>query len=144
MLKKLIKWLFSDWVVVFFISIGVILLLLTLAAFSGGLDPTRYGGINYAIGGTAFHRFLLKMTTPALIIKILLRESSNQREFKRGVSPLLRNYPPLPLDKGKGIKGIGFIIRLRRINNLIINAIDEYYLISPCLVQRPWLPPDTP
>lgn len=74
MLKKLIKRLFSDWIVVFFIAIGVISLLLTLAAFSGGLDPTRYGGINYTTGGTAFHRFLLKMTTPALVIKILLRE----------------------------------------------------------------------
>jgi hypothetical protein len=29
--------------------------------------------------------------------------------FKRGVSPSFRKNLPLPLDKGKGIKGIGFL-----------------------------------
>jgi len=29
-------------------------------------------------------------------------------EFKRGVSPSSEKMIPLPLDKGKGIKGIGF------------------------------------
>jgi hypothetical protein len=31
------------------------------------------------------------------------------REFKRGVSPSFINIVPLPLTKGKGIKGIGLI-----------------------------------
>jgi 5-methylcytosine-specific restriction endonuclease McrA len=33
---------------------------------------------------------------------------SKSRKSLRGAKPLLKNYLPLPLDKGKGIKGIGF------------------------------------
>jgi len=34
--------------------------------------------------------------------------ASKEGELKRGLSPLLWKNLPLPLDKGKGIKGIGF------------------------------------
>jgi len=42
---------------------------------------------------------------PLLTLHILEKQS---RKFRRGVAPL-KNYLPLPLDKGKGIKGIGLI-----------------------------------
>jgi len=36
-----------------------------------------------------------------------LKREKLKRELKRGEAPLKKNLP-LPLDKGKGIKGIGF------------------------------------
>jgi hypothetical protein len=34
---------------------------------------------------------------------------------RRGAKPLSINYLSLPLNKGKGIKGMGFIIQTRRV-----------------------------
>jgi len=31
------------------------------------------------------------------------------KESHRGAKPLYRNYPPHPLNKGKGIKGMGLL-----------------------------------
>lgn len=61
--------------------VGILLPALMLAAFTGVVDPIKYGGINYGIGGTAFHRFLLKMTTPALTVEIQLRRALGETTF---------------------------------------------------------------
>ncbi len=48
-------------------------------------------------------------------LSTLLGRRDTKREYKRGEAPL-RNKFPLPLVKGKGIKGIGFLTGDRVLN----------------------------
>jgi len=45
----------------------------------------------------------------ASLIKLLPPFELVRKGSLRGAKPLYRNYIPLPLNKGKGIKGIGLI-----------------------------------
>jgi hypothetical protein len=72
-LKKAIKWVFCDRVVIFSAVIGIILLLITLTVFAGRVDLIRYRGFEYAAKGTTCRRLLFKVTSPALAVNMLLK-----------------------------------------------------------------------
>lgn len=72
-LKKAVKWVFHDKVVIFSAIVGLILLLVTLTVFAGRVDLVKYRGIEYAARGTACRSLLFKMTSPALAVNILLK-----------------------------------------------------------------------
>lgn len=72
-LKKAIKWVFCDKVVIFSAVVGIILLLVTLTVFAGRVDLIKYRGIEYAAGGKGYCRLLFKMTSPALAVNMLLK-----------------------------------------------------------------------
>jgi len=71
--KKAVKWLFCDKVVIFFAVVGAILLLVTLTVFAEGVDSIRYWGVEYDAGARPASRIFFKMTTPALVVNILLK-----------------------------------------------------------------------
>jgi hypothetical protein len=70
-LKNAIKWVFCDKVVIFFVAIGIILLLVTLIFFAESIDLIKYEGMEYGTKGTVYSHLILKMTTPALSISAL-------------------------------------------------------------------------
>jgi hypothetical protein len=72
-LKKAVKWIFCDKVVIFSAIAGVILLLVTLIVFAKRVDLIRYRGIEYAARGTVCRCLLFKMTSPALAVNMLLK-----------------------------------------------------------------------
>jgi hypothetical protein len=72
-LKKSIKWIFCDRVVIFSAVVGIILLLVALIVFARNIDLIRYRGMEYGFGGTVCSRLFFKMTAPALTVNILLK-----------------------------------------------------------------------
>jgi len=72
-LKKAIKWMFCDKVVIFSAVVGIILLLVTLIVFAESVDLIKYRGMKYSAGGTVYCRLLIKLTTPALAVNRLLK-----------------------------------------------------------------------
>jgi len=72
-LKKAVKWMLCDKVVIFSAVVGIILLLVTLIVFAERVDLIKYRGIEYAAKGTAYCRLLFKMTSPALAVNMLLK-----------------------------------------------------------------------
>ena len=73
LLKNAIKWILCDKFVIVFAAVGIILLLVTLIIFAERVDLIKYRGFEYGVGGRGYCRLLLKMTTPALAVNILLK-----------------------------------------------------------------------
>ncbi len=72
-LKEAIRWFFCDRVVVFFVVLGIILLLLTLTVYAKNLKSIKYKGIDYKTCKTAPSRLLFKIATPALTVKVQMK-----------------------------------------------------------------------